>query len=67
MAVMLDGASITEIQARCRKHLTGSNATEKYCQLQGIPRNTSRQVVRSELFALWKNRTHEAGLSSGQG
>ena len=63
-AVVLEGATIAEIQAHCRQHLAGFKCPKEILPVSKIPRNSAKKIVRKELASLWKNRAQNTSAKS---
>jgi hypothetical protein len=55
--VVLGTASIDEIYAHCRKHLAAFKCPKPTFPFSDIPRNAAKEVMRSDVLVLWKNRS----------
>jgi len=54
-AVVLQGATVDEVQAHCRQHLAGFKCPRGILAVSEIPRNPAGKTLRRELAAQWKN------------
>jgi len=56
-AVVLQGATIDEINTHCRQHLAGFKCPNELLPVSDIPRNAAHKIIRKELISLW-NTAH---------